>query len=56
MRGTASAANEAAKLATPMRRFGTPDDVAGTVLYLTSDNASFVTGQTIDVAGGWLMT
>ena len=56
MRGTASAANEAAKLATPMRRFGTPDDVAGTVLFLTSDNAGFVTGQTIDVAGGWLMT
>lgn len=56
MRGTASAANEAAKQATPMRRFGTPEDVAGTVLFLTSDEASFVTGQIIDVAGGWLMT
>jgi 3-oxoacyl-[acyl-carrier protein] reductase len=56
MRGTASAANEAAKAATPMRRFGTPEDVAGTVLFLTSRDACFVTGQVIDVAGGWLMT
>ena len=56
MRGTASAANDAAKAATPMRRFGTPEDVAGTVLFLTSDDACFVTGQVVDVAGGWLMT
>ena len=56
MRGTASAANDAAKAATPMRRFGTPEDVAETVLFLTSDEACFVTGQVVDVAGGWLMT
>ena len=56
MRGTASAANDAAKAATPMRRFGTPEDVAGTVLFLTSEEACFVTGQIVDVAGGWLMT
>lgn len=56
MRGTASAANDAVKAITPMRRFGTPEEVAETVLFLTSDSAQFVTGQTIDVAGGWLMT
>lgn len=56
MRGTASAANDAVKAITPLRRFGTPEDVAETCLFLTSDAASFVTAQVIDVAGGWLMT
>ncbi|MBA4789366.1 MAG: SDR family oxidoreductase [Rhizobiales bacterium] len=56
MRGTASEANEAARLSTPLRRLGTPEDVAGTCLFLTSREAAFVTGQVVDVAGGWLMT
>lgn len=56
MRGTANAANDAVKAITPMRRFGSPEEVADTALFLTSDAARFVTGQTIDVAGGWLMT
>ncbi len=56
MRGTVSAANEAARQATPLKRFGQPEDVAGTCLFLTSDAARFVTAQVIDVAGGWLMT
>lgn len=38
----------------PMRRLGRPEDVAGTVLYLVSDLASWVTGQVITVDGGSL--
>jgi NAD(P)-dependent dehydrogenase (short-subunit alcohol dehydrogenase family) len=36
----------------PMRRIGVPDDVAGAVLFLASDAASWVTGTTIVVDGG----
>jgi 3-oxoacyl-[acyl-carrier protein] reductase len=36
----------------PMRRLGVPEDVAGTVAYLASDDASWITGQTIVVDGG----
>jgi 3-oxoacyl-[acyl-carrier protein] reductase len=56
MRGTASSANEAVKALTPLRRLGTPEEVAQTCLFLTSPAARFVTAQVIDVAGGWLMT
>jgi 3-oxoacyl-[acyl-carrier protein] reductase len=56
VRGTAPETNEAARLATPLLRLGTPQDVANTCLFLTSDAAAFVTGQVCDVAGGWLLT
>jgi 3-oxoacyl-[acyl-carrier protein] reductase len=36
----------------PLRRLGVPEDVAGTVAFLASDDASWVTGQTIVVDGG----
>ncbi|WP_305807102.1 SDR family oxidoreductase [Stenotrophomonas sp. YIM B06876] len=54
--GAPKAANETVMAVTPLRRLGTPDEVAGACLFLTSDQASFITGQVIDVAGGWLMT
>ena len=38
----------------PLRRGGTPDDVANTALYLASDLSGYVTGQTINVCGGML--
>jgi 3-oxoacyl-[acyl-carrier protein] reductase len=37
---------------TPLRREGTPDDVAGAALFLVSPGACFVTGETIEVNGG----
>jgi 3-oxoacyl-[acyl-carrier protein] reductase len=37
---------------TPMKRWGTPDDVAGAAVFLASDDARFITGQTIMVNGG----
>jgi 3-oxoacyl-[acyl-carrier protein] reductase len=39
----------------PVRRLGTPYDVAAVALFLVSDEASFVTGQIINVNGGYLM-
>ena len=38
---------------TPMGRFGVPDDLTGTLLYLTSDISKFVTGIVIPVDGGF---
>ncbi|MBL8579924.1 MAG: SDR family oxidoreductase [Mesorhizobium sp.] len=39
----------------PMGYMADPSDLAGTVLFLASDNASYITGATINVSGGWLM-
>lgn len=39
----------------PLRRLGTPDDVAPAVLFLASDRASYITGQTLSVSGGYTM-
>lgn len=38
----------------PMRRWGTPEELGGAVLYLVSDASSYVTGQTFVIDGGWL--
>lgn len=37
---------------TPLRRLGTPEDVAGAAMFLISENASFITGQTLTIDGG----
>jgi 3-oxoacyl-[acyl-carrier protein] reductase len=41
---------------TPLARFGEPDEVSGAALYLASDEAAFVTGQTLSINGGAFMS
>jgi meso-butanediol dehydrogenase / (S,S)-butanediol dehydrogenase / diacetyl reductase len=40
----------------PMKRVGRPEDVAGLVTFLASDDAAYITGQTINVDGGLFMS
>jgi 3-oxoacyl-[acyl-carrier protein] reductase len=39
----------------PLKRGGTPEDVANVCLFLASDMSTYVTGQTLSVCGGMLM-
>jgi 2-hydroxycyclohexanecarboxyl-CoA dehydrogenase len=41
--------------AVPMKRIGTPDDVAPAVVFFASDGAAYITGQTLSVSGGLTM-
>jgi NAD(P)-dependent dehydrogenase (short-subunit alcohol dehydrogenase family) len=38
-----------------LKRRGAPEDIANTILFLVSDMSAFVTGQTLNVDGGWVM-
>ena len=49
------AATEAFMTVIPMKRGGTPEDVANVVYFLCSDDSSYVTGQVINIDGGMLM-
>lgn len=46
---------EELKNETPLNRIGTPEDVAEAILFLASDKASFITGQTLSVDGGFIV-
>ncbi|RAP75579.1 SDR family NAD(P)-dependent oxidoreductase [Paenibacillus montanisoli] len=52
---TPAAAREATIQSIPMRREGTPEDVAGVALFLVSDLSAYLTGETIEVNGGMYM-
>ena len=41
--------------AIPLNAFGTPQDIANAVTFLASDNASYITGQVLNVNGGMIM-
>ena len=46
---------DALKRAVPFGRIGEPDDIAAAVAFLASDDAAFMTGQTLSVSGGLTM-
>ncbi len=46
---------EALKQATPMKRFGKPEEIAQAILYLANDDSSFMTGQSMILDGGLIL-
>ena len=54
-RFTGTAANKAALVSgVPVKRVGTPEEIAQTIVFVASDKASFITGASIAVDGGKL--
>lgn len=56
MKTASQSTNDAIIQETALRRLGDPEDVAEMACFLTAPESRFVTGQVVDVAGGWLMT
>ena len=53
--GEATARGKLILSQTPMGRYATPDELVGTIVFLSSDAASFITGVTIPIDGGFLV-
>jgi 2-hydroxycyclohexanecarboxyl-CoA dehydrogenase len=47
---------DALSKAVPMKRIGTPDDIAPAVVFFAGDGAAYITGQTLSVSGGLTMS
>ena len=47
---------EAIAAAIPAQKFGKPEDVAAAVVFLASDEAGYITGETMHINGGMVMT
>ncbi len=56
LEGATEAHKQAYAATVPLRRMGTPDDVAAAVAFLASDAAAFITGQKVSVNGGRTLT
>ena len=54
-KGLSDSARRQMEDATPLRRFGNPEEVAAVVAFLASDAASFISGATINVSGGFTL-
>jgi NAD(P)-dependent dehydrogenase (short-subunit alcohol dehydrogenase family) len=54
-KGLSDSARRQMEEATPLKRFGTPEEVASVVAFLASDAASFISGATINVSGGFTL-
>jgi 2-hydroxycyclohexanecarboxyl-CoA dehydrogenase len=54
-RAASPSIGDALARAIPLRRLGQPDDYAGMIAFLLSDDAGYITGQTISVSGGLTM-
>jgi meso-butanediol dehydrogenase/(S,S)-butanediol dehydrogenase/diacetyl reductase len=53
---TEQAVKDRYRAAVPMGRIGTPEDVAAVVVFLASDDSAYVTGESIDVGGGYAIS
>jgi NAD(P)-dependent dehydrogenase (short-subunit alcohol dehydrogenase family) len=57
LRGTSEqAVRDRYVAAVPLGRIGTPKDVAATVVFLASDESAYITGEAIDVGGGYAIS
>ena len=45
-----------AKSLIPLKRLGKPKEIAKAIIFLLSDNASYITGQTLNINGGMLFS
>ncbi len=55
-KGTTEEAKKGMTARLPIKRFGTPEEIAAAVVYFASEEAAYTTGATLYVDGGWLAT